>query len=135
MLSESKSDVSGGSLSNVQSNVPSKLVDGTALSIELVNGNGVNGLAKQVGASLPVDRWRVVRTANYKHYSVELTRIEYLPHHADDARRFSSLLGISTRFRPNTEQKGTLRIILGHDCKNIAQLKERLASAAPTPSS
>ena len=135
MLSESKLDVSAGSLSNVQSNVPSKLVHGAALSIELVNGNGVNGLAKQVGASLPVDRWRVVRTANYKHYSVELTRIEYLPHHADDARRFSSLLGISTRFRPNTEQKGTLRIILGHDYKNTAQLKERLASALAAPSS
>jgi hypothetical protein len=88
-----------------------------------------------VGYSLPVDRWRVVRTANYKHYSVELTRIEYLPQHADDARRFSSMLGIRTSFRPNTEQRGTLRIILGHDCKNISQLKERLALALPTPSS
>lgn len=134
-VSESKSEVSVASSSDAQLNVPAKLINGTALSVELVNGNGVSGLAKQVGSSLPVDRWRVVRTANYKHYSVELTRIEYLPQHADDARRFSSMLGIRTSFRPNTEQRGTLRIILGHDCKNISQLKERLALALPTPSS
>jgi tetratricopeptide (TPR) repeat protein len=134
-VSESNSEVSVASSSDAQLNGSAKLINGSALSIELVNGNGVNGLAKQVGASLPVDRWRVVRTANYKHYSVELTRIEYLPHHADDARRFSNLLGIGKRFRSNTEQRGTLRIILGHDCKNIAQLKERLALALPTPSS
>ena len=134
-VSESKSEVSVASSSDAQLNVPAKLINGAALSVELVNGNGVSGLAKQVGSSLPVDRWRVVRTANYKNYSLELTRIEYLPHHADDARRFSSMLGIRTSFRSNTEQRGTLRIILGHDCKNIAQLKERLASALPTPSS
>lgn len=133
--SEDKSEISTAPLSDAQSKVSSKLINSVALSVELVNGNGVNGLARQVGSSLPVDRWRVVRTANYKNYSLVLTRIEYLPHHADDARRFSNMLGISTRFRPNTEQRGTLRIILGHDCKNIAQLKERLASAMPTPSS
>jgi hypothetical protein len=134
-VSESKSEVSVVSPSDTQLNVSTKLINGSALSVELVNGNGVNGLARQVGSSLPVDRWRVVRTANYKNYSVELTRIEYLPHHADDARRFSSMLGIRTSFRSNTEQRGTLRIILGHDCKNIAQLKERLASVVPAPSS
>lgn len=134
-VSESKSEVSIASSSDAQLNVSAKLINGSALSVELVNGNGVSGLAKQVGASLPVDRWRVVRTANYKHYSVELTRIEYLPHHADDARRFASQLGIGKRFRPNTEQRGTLRIILGHDYKNTAQLKERLASALAAPSS
>jgi tetratricopeptide (TPR) repeat protein len=134
-VSENKSEVSVLSSSDVQLNVSAKLINGAALSVELVNGNGVNGLAKQLGSSLPVDHWRVVRTANYKNYSVELTRIEYLPHHADDARRFSSMLGIRTSFRSNTEQRGTLRIILGHDCKNIAQLKERLASVVPAPSS
>jgi hypothetical protein len=134
-VSESKSEVSVASSSEAQLNVSDKLINGAVLSVELVNGNGVNGLARQVGSSLPVDRWRVVRTANYKNYSVELTRIEYLPHHADDARRFSSMLGIRTSFRSNTEQRGTLRIILGHDYKNIAQLKERLALALPTPSS
>lgn len=133
--SEDKSEISTASLSDAELKASSKLINSAALSVELVNGNGVSGLAKQVGSSLPVDRWRVVRTANYKHYSVELTRIEYLPHHADDARRFSSLLGIGKRFRSNTEQRGTLRIILGHDCKNSAQLKERLALALPTPSS
>jgi tetratricopeptide (TPR) repeat protein len=134
-VSESKSEVSVASSSEAQLNVSDKLINGAVLSVELVNGNGVNGLARQVGSSLPVDRWRVVRTANYKNYSVELTRIDYLPHHADDARRFSSMLGIRTSFRSNTEQRGTLRIILGHDYKNIAQLKERLALALPTPSS
>ena len=134
-VSESKSEVSVVSPSDTQLNVSTKLINGSALSVELVNGNGVNGLARQVGSSLPVDRWRVVRTANYKNYSLELTRIEYLPHHADDARRFSSMLGIRTSFRSNTEQRGTLRIILGHDYKNIAQLKERFALALPTPSS
>ncbi len=134
-LSESKSEISSASLSDQQLNVPTKLIDGAALSVELVNGNGVNGLAKQVGSSLPIDRWRVVRTANYKHYSVGLTRIEYLPHHADDARRLSNMLGIGQRFRLNAEQRGTLRIVLGHDCKDIARLKQRLASALPAPTS
>jgi hypothetical protein len=123
------------SLPDAQIRIPTKFIDGSVLTIELVNGNGVNGLAKQIGASLPVDYWRVVRTANYKHYSVGVTRIEYLPHHADDARRFSSMLGVSTRFRPNAEQRGALRIVLGHDCKNIEQLKERLVSALPPSNS
>jgi Tfp pilus assembly protein PilF len=132
---ERNSELIATSLLDAQRSVLAKFIDGPVLSIELVNGNGVSGLAKQMGASLPVDHWRVVRTANYKHYSVGVTRIEYLPHHAEDARRFSSMLGISTHFRPNTEQRGALRIVLGHDCKNIEQLKERLASALPTPSS
>jgi hypothetical protein len=132
---ESNSELIATSLLDAQRSVLARFGDGTVLTVELVNGNGVSGLAKQMGASLPVDHWRVVRTANYRHYNVGATRIEYLPHHADDARRFSSMLGISTRFRPNTEQRGALRIVLGHDCKNIEQLKERLASASPTPSS
>ena len=132
---DSNSELITASLPGAQIRVPTKFIDGSVLTIELVNGNGVNGLAKQIGASLPVDHWRVVRTANYKHYSVGVTRIDYLPHHADDARRFSSMLGVSTRFRPNAEQRGALRIVLGHDCKNIEQLKDRLASALPPSNS
>ena len=132
---DSNSELITASLPDAQIPVPIKFIDSPVLTIELVNGNGVNGLAKQIGASLPVDHWRVVRTANYKHYSVGVTRIDYLPHHADDARRFSSMLGVSTRFRPNAEQRGALRIVLGHDCKNIEQLKDRLASALPPSNS
>lgn len=134
-LSESKSEIISTSLADAHLKASSKPINSASLSVELVNGNGVNGLAKQLGSSLPVDHWHVVRTANYKHYGVGFTRIEYLPDHADDARRFSSMLGIGQRIRPNTEQRGTLRIILGHDCKNIAQMKKRLAAILPAPTS
>ncbi|MFZ9237144.1 MAG: tetratricopeptide repeat protein [Burkholderiaceae bacterium] len=133
--SDGKSKVISSAPADAQVKVPTKVVNDAALSVELINGNGVNGLAKQIGKSLPADHWRVVRTANYKHYSVGLTRIEYQLRHADDARRFSSMLGIGTRFRPNNGQRGTLRIILGHDCKNFEQLQRKLASALSAPTS
>ena len=100
-----------------------------ALPIELVNANGVTGLARELRALLPNEEWRVVRTRNHDNFGVGATRIEYVPKHRKDAKHFAEDVGINARLRANVDLQGPrLRIILGHDCKNFEQLKQKLAS-------
>ncbi len=107
-----------------------------SLTVELVNGNGVTGLARQLRALLPAQEWRVVRTINHQDFGVARTRIEYLPPHRPQARRLSEEMGVDARLQRNEEMAGIrLRVVLGHDCKDIDQLKARLAANAAQPAS
>lgn len=100
-----------------------------SLPIELVNANGITGLARQLRSLLPNDEWRVVRTRNHAHFKLGATRIEYVPMYRSDAEHFATEIGIGVRFRANPDLQGPrLRIILGNDCKNFEQLQRRLAS-------
>ncbi len=101
-----------------------------AMPVELVNGNGVTGFARGLRELLPSDAWRVVRTTNHEQFNVGRTRIEYVRDHAPVARQFGDELGLSPRLQVNNQQYGTrLRVILGHDCKDLQSLKLRLAAS------
>ncbi len=100
-----------------------------AMPVELVNGNGVNGFARGLRELLPSDAWRVVRTTNHEQFNVGRTRIEYVRDHAPVAKQFGDELGVNPRLRINNQQYGTrLRVILGHDCKDLQALRLRLAA-------
>jgi Tfp pilus assembly protein PilF len=100
-----------------------------ALAVELVNANGVTGLARQLRALLPNETWQVTRTRNHDNFQLSATRIEYLPNHRQYAQQFAQDIGIAARLQVNGELHGArLRIILGHDCKDFRQLKQRLVS-------
>ncbi len=99
------------------------------LAVELVNANGVTGLARQLRALLPNETWQVMRTRNHDNFQLSATRIEYLPNHRQYAQQFAQDIGIPARLQVNGELHGArLRIILGHDCKDFRQLKQKLAS-------
>ena len=99
------------------------------LKIELVNGNGVTGFARGLRDLLPPQAWRVVRATNYERFNVQVSRIDYAEHQLPAAQRLATELGLQPRFRLNNQQEGTrLRIVLGHDCKDIDSLRARLAT-------
>ncbi len=103
------------------------------LAIEVANGNGVQGLARSLRGLLNGQSWRVVRTMNHEQFGVRFTRIEYASNSAQDAKNLADTLGINARFRLNNQQTGTqMRIILGHDLKDLSAIRERLAVAAHT---
>ncbi len=105
-------------------------------TVELVNGNGVTGLARQLRALLPADEWKVVRTTNHADFRVRQTRIEYVPASRPVARRLAADIGMQPSLRPNNELVGTrLRVVLGHDCKDLESLKPRLAALIAQPAS
>lgn len=108
-----------------------------ALPVELVNANGVTGLARQLRSLLPGDEWRVVRTRNHENFAVGATRIEYAPKYRKDAQQFVQDVGIAARLRVNDELQGArLRIVLGRDCRDFEQLKQKqLASEPQLPAS
>ncbi len=107
-----------------------------ALPVELVNANGITGMARELRSLLPNDEWRVVSTRNHENFAVGATRIEYAPKHRRQAQQFSQEVGIAARLRVNEELQGArLRIVLGRDCRDFEQLKQRLASERQQPAS
>ena len=103
------------------------------IAIEVANGNGVQGLARALRGLLNGQSWRVVRTINHEQFGVRFTRIEYAPNSAQDAQNLADTLGINAIFRLNHQQTGTqMRIILGHDLKDLSAIRQRLAAAAHT---
>ena len=102
-----------------------------ALAIEVANGNGVQGLARSLRGLLNGQSWRVVRARNHEQFAVRFTRIEYVSNLAQDAKILADALGIDAQFRLNNQQTGTqIRIILGHDLKDLSKIRQRLAAAA-----
>jgi tetratricopeptide (TPR) repeat protein len=105
----------------------------STIAIEVANGNGVQGLARALRGLLNGQSWRVVRTINHEQFGVRFTRIEYAPNSAQDAQNLADTLGINAIFRLNNQQTGTqMRIILGHDLKDLSAIRQRLAVAAHT---
>jgi hypothetical protein len=103
------------------------------MAIEVANGNGVQGLARSLRGLLAGQRWRVVRTINHVQFGVRFTRIEYTSDSAADARDLADSLGIDAKFRVNNQQTGTrMRIILGHDLKDLSLIRQRLVMASQT---
>jgi hypothetical protein len=103
------------------------------LAIEVANGNGVQGLARSLRGLMAGQSWRVVRTTNHQQFGVRFTRIEYALDRAQDARTLADTLGIDAKFRSNNQQTGTqLRIILGHDLKDLSAIRQRFTAAAET---
>jgi hypothetical protein len=103
----------------------------STLAIEVANGNGVQGLARSFRGLLDGQSWRVVRTINHQQFGVRFTRIEYASNMSRDAKNLADTLGIDAKYRLNNQQTGTqMRIILGHDLKDLSAIRQRLAASA-----
>lgn len=97
--------------------------------VEIVNGNGVTGLGRSLRALIGND-WKVVRVLNHENYAVRTTRIEYAKSHYAAARQLASDLGIDAQLRPKPGQDDVhLRVVLGHNYRNLDPLRSRLSTA------
>lgn len=112
--------VSGGSEASSQR---------TGERVALINGNGVTGLARSLRALISND-WKVVRVLNHDSYTVRATRIEYAKSHYAAARQLANDLGVDAQLRPKSGTDDIhLRVVLGHDYRNLDPLRSRLTMA------
>lgn len=96
--------------------------------VELVNGNGVTGLARTLRGLIAEQQWKVVRTRNNEQYTVKATRIEYAYSYYPAARQLAETMGVSAVLRPNNQQEGSnLRVVLGRDYTSVEPMRQRVA--------
>ncbi|NRR30885.1 LytR C-terminal domain-containing protein [Oxalobacteraceae bacterium] len=93
--------------------------------LEISNGNGVNGMAAAMANTLRGDALQVVRLSNVRNFSVPQSRIEYEPRQQDAAQALATRLGVSTLARHDDCRPAELRLVLGHDLRNVGQLRQR----------
>lgn len=90
--------------------------------LEIVNGNGVPGLAATLARSLAGAPVQVVRLANDANFQVAHTRIEYRPAQQQAARSLARQLGMQVQTLVADCPGSELRLVIGHDMGNHASL-------------
>ncbi|MGK5005587.1 tetratricopeptide repeat protein [Janthinobacterium sp. LB2P70] len=94
--------------------------------LEIVNGNGVPGLAAALARSLAGAPVQVVRLANETSFQVARTRVEYRPAQEQAARQLARQLGIQVRTQVQIQAAdcpaSELRLVLGRDLSDPAML-------------
>ncbi|MBR7633902.1 LytR C-terminal domain-containing protein [Janthinobacterium lividum] len=94
--------------------------------LEIVNGNGVPGLAAALARSLAGSPVQVVRLANETSFQVARTRVEYRPAQEQAARQLARQLGMQVQTQVQTQAAdcpvSELRLVLGHDLSDPAML-------------
>ncbi|NVI85045.1 LytR C-terminal domain-containing protein [Janthinobacterium sp. BJB401] len=94
--------------------------------LEIVNGNGVPGLAAALARSLAGAPVQVVRLANESSFQVARTRVEYRPAQEQAARQLARQLGLQIQTQVQTQAAdcpaSELRLVLGRDLSDPAML-------------
>ena len=94
--------------------------------LEIVNGNGVPGLAAALARSLAAAPVQVVRLANETSFQVARTRVEYRPAQEQAARQLARQLGLQVQSQVQTQAAdcpvSELRLVLGRDLSDPAML-------------
>ena len=94
--------------------------------LEIVNGNGVPGLAAALARSLAGAPVQVVRLANETSFQVARTRVEYRPAQEQAARQLARQLGLQVQTQVQTQAAdcpaSELRLVLGRDLSDPAML-------------
>ncbi len=93
--------------------------------LEISNGNGVAGMAAALARTVAGSGLQVVRLSNVPHFAVPSSHIEYQQVQEEAARALAARLGL--RAQAQTEARGSadLRIVLGHDLRDPAVLRQR----------
>lgn len=95
--------------------------------LEIVNGNGVPGLAAALARSLAGAPVQVVRLANETSFQVARTRIEYRPAQEQAARQLARQFGAQVQTQVQIQAAdcpaSELRLVLGRDLSEPAMLR------------
>ncbi len=100
--------------------------------LEIVNGNGVTGLARSLRNLMAGTPWTVSRVRNNGQFNVHATRIEYPEGYGEAARKLASDLGLEPVYRPTGQLANHMRVVLGYDLRSLDALRSRLQVAAAT---
>ena len=90
--------------------------------LEIVNGNGVPGMAAALARSLAGGSVQVVRLANETSFQVARTRVEYRPAQEQAARQLARQLGMQVQSQAADCPASELRLVLGRDLSDPAML-------------
>mgnify|MGYP003587022765 CR=1 FL=1 len=90
--------------------------------LEIVNGNGVPGMAAALARSLAGAPVQVVRLANETSFQVARTRVEYRPAQEQAARQLARQLGTQVQTQAAECPASELRLVLGRDLSDPAML-------------
>ncbi len=90
--------------------------------LEILNGNGVPGMAAALARSLAGAAVQVVRLGNDASFQVARTRVEYRPAQEQAARQLARRLGSQVQVLAADCPASELRLILGHDLGDPAVL-------------
>ena len=90
--------------------------------LELVNGNGVPGMAAALARSLAGAPVQVVRLTNETSFQVARTRVEYRPAQEQAARQLARQLGPQVQTQAADCPASELRLVLGRDLSDPATL-------------
>lgn len=90
--------------------------------LEVLNGNGVPGMAGAVARSLAAGPVQLLRFGNADSFKVARTRIEYRGRHAQAARLLARQIGPHVEVLAVEGQGADLRLIVGRDMADTAVL-------------
>lgn len=90
--------------------------------LEILNGNGVPGMAATLSRSLTGGPLQLLRFGNAASFRVARTRIEYRAPHAAAARRLARQIGPRVEVLAVEGQGPDLRLIVGRDMAEAAEL-------------
>jgi len=100
--------------------------------IEIVNGNGVAGMARMLHQRVQGGGdWQVVRLGNHPGFNVRLTRIEYARGNQAAARQLAKQLKIAPVYWHNDTLGDRVRVVLGHDLRQFSQRRTQAALESP----
>ncbi len=94
------------------------------LLLEISNGNGVPGMAKALARNFGPEV-KVVRLSNQKGFSVQQTRVEYLPAHRAAAEKLAERYGAARLVEVSETGKAEVRLVLGRDLPRVAAVMPR----------
>ncbi|MDI6812585.1 MAG: LytR C-terminal domain-containing protein [Deltaproteobacteria bacterium] len=97
--------------------------------IQILNGNGVNDMARQNRSRLYLEGFDAVRIGNHENFAQDQTTIYYRPHAARVAKVLGAKFYHTDNLKVDPELSGDLevRVVLGRD---VLQKKEVLAKLA-----
>lgn len=108
---------------------------GRQARVEIVNGNGIAGLARSVHQIVQSGDWQVVRLGNQGKFNVQLTRIEYAKGNRQVARLLAKELHIAPVYWHNEALGDRVRVVLGHDLRNLKLPRSQVALAVQSSAS
>ena len=90
-----------------------------SIKLEVLNANGVNGMANKVSRYLAARGYPSAGIGNYQHFNAVRTRIEYQANHVEEARRLGTLLPGEVVLTEVASVAGRteIRLVLGNDIR------------------
>lgn len=114
---------------------PAQMPPDAVALLEISNGNGRQGLARQISRQLRDPALKVVRLTNQKGFGVRQTRIEYQPAFRAAAQRLALRLGASAPVEISVAGQADVRLVIGRDLRRATeQPSVMLAQAGPSVS-